>query len=153
MTVTLGARQTAIAQAIIAGAHVRGFGDAGAKVGLMTALQESKLRMYANSTVPESLAYPHDAVGNDYDSLNFFQQRVTWWATGSTAERVAKLMDQGYAITAFYDALNRVSGWRTLAPGVAAQKVQVSAFPDAYTKWADAADKLIAVYPPPEGTA
>ena len=38
------------------------------QVALMTALQESKLRVYANSRVPESMSYPHEAVGRDHDS-------------------------------------------------------------------------------------
>lgn len=134
-----------IATAIIRGAYSRNLGAAGAKVALMTALQESVLRMYANKTVPESLKYPHDAVGSDYDSLNFFQQRVTWWATGTTEERVKKLMSRDYAIDEFYKALSRVHGWKNLAPGVAAQKVQVSAFPDAYAKWDGAAETLLNV--------
>lgn len=140
-TITLGLRQLAIAKAVIEGARTRILGDYAAKIGLVTALQESKLRMYANSTVPESLNYPHDAVGNDHDSLNFFQQRVRYWGT------VAQLMDQEYAISAFYAALGRVVGWQDLAPGVAAQRVQVSAFPDAYAKWEAAADALLAKYP------
>lgn len=107
----------------------------------MTALQESKLRMYANSSVPESLNYPHDAVGDDHDSLNPFQQRVRWWGT------VEQLMNLDYAIDAFYSALERVQGWQDLPQGVAAQKVQVSAYPDAYAKWDDAADVLLAKYP------
>jgi len=93
--------------------------------------------MYANSSLPESLNYPHDAVGSDYDSLNFFQQRVKYWGT------VAQLMNADYAINAFYSALVRVPGWKDLKTGVAAQKVQVSAYPDAYAKWEQAADKLL----------
>lgn len=139
----LGERQLAIASEIIAGARSRELGDAGARVGLITALVESKLRMYANSNVPGSEKYPHDAVGSDYDSLNFFQQRVTWWATGTTAERIAKLMDPSYAIDEFYKALKRVSGWEKLAPGVVAQKIQVSQFPDRYAEWVPAADTII----------
>jgi len=127
----------AIATAIIQGAYSRNLGTAGAKVGLMTALQESGLRMYANKNVPESLNYPHDAVGSDYDSLNPFQQRVRYWGT------VAQLMNLDYAINAFYAALARVPGWSVMRPGVAAQRVQVSAYPDAYAKWEQAADVLI----------
>lgn len=78
----------------------------------MTALQESGLRMYANKNVPESLNYPHDAVGSDYDSLNPFQQRVKYWGT------VAQLMNLDYAINAFYTALQRVPGWAVMRPGL-----------------------------------
>lgn len=107
-------------------------------MGLVTALQESTLRMFANKNVPESLNYPHDAVGSDYDSLNFFQQRVRYWGT------VAQLMDQNYAINVFYTQLQKVKDWRSLPVGVAAQKVQVSAHPDAYAKWETAANQIIA---------
>ena len=127
----------AIATAIIRGAYSRNLGVAGAKVGLMTAMQESGLRMYANKNVPESLNYPHDAVGSDYDSLNPFQQRVKYWGT------VAQLMNLDYAINAFYAALARVPGWAVMRPGVAAQRVQVSAYPDAYNKWEQASDTLL----------
>lgn len=127
----------AIATAIIRGAYSRNLGRQGAKVALMTALQESVLKMYANKTVPESLNYPHDAVGSDYDSLNFFQQRLRYWGT------VAQLMNQDYAINVFYTQLAKVPNWQTLAPGVAAQKVQVSAYPDAYAKWEPAANTLL----------
>lgn len=127
----------AIATAIIRGAYSRNLGRQGAKVALMTALQESVLKMYANKTVPESLNHPHDAVGSDYDSLNFFQQRLRYWGT------VAQLMNQDYAINVFYTQLAKVPNWQTLAPGVAAQKVQVSAYPDAYAKWESAANTLL----------
>lgn len=126
-----------VATAIIRGAYSRNLGRQGAKVALMTALQESALRMYANKTVPESLNYPHDAVGSDYDSLNFFQQRLRYWGT------VAQLMNQDYAINVFYTQLAKVPGWAVMRPGVAAQRVQVSAYPDAYAKWEQAADTLL----------
>jgi hypothetical protein len=37
---------------------------------------ESQFRNYANKIVPSSLAIPHDAVGEDHDSLGVLQQRV-----------------------------------------------------------------------------
>ena len=40
-----------------------------------------------------------------------------------------------YSATAFYLALQRVSGWESMALTVAAQLVQRSAYPDAYAKW------------------
>lgn len=111
----------------------------------LTALQESVLRMYANSSVPESLGYDHDAVGGR--QLNPFQQRAGW---GSVEER----MNLDYSIRAFFggaDGPNRGLTARTarrrrveaMAPGVAAQTVQVSAYPDAYDKWEAAAEQLI----------
>lgn len=146
-TVTLGAKQLAIAAAIIGGGRELTISDHGIKVALMTALQESELQMYANSSVPESLTYPHDAIGNDHDSVNPFQQRLHW---GTLAE----LMDLDYAIRAFYGGqsgpnggsprgLLDIPGWESMTPGVAAQTVQVSAYPAAYDKWEAAAELLI----------
>jgi len=116
-------------------------------IAMITALQESGLRNYANSSVPESLQYPHDAVGSDHDSVNPFQQRANW---GSVAER----MDVTYAAKAFFGGpegpnkgsprgLLDIEGWETMAPGEAAQAVQVSAFPDAYDKWLPAAQSIV----------
>lgn len=147
-TMTLNEKQVAIATRIIQVGRDLGVSDKGLKIALMTALQESGLRMYANSTVPESLSYPHDAVGSDHDSVNPFQQRVSGWGT------VAELMDLDYSIKAFFGGptgpnggsprgLLDINGWESMAPGVAAQTVQVSAYPDAYDKWEPAADQLI----------
>ena len=62
----------------------------------MTALQESKLRVYANASVPESLDFPHEAVGSDHDSLNLFQQRPGAWGS------VQQLMEASVQIGMFY---------------------------------------------------
>ena len=67
--ITLNEKQIAIATRIITVGRDLGVSDKGLKIALMTALQESVLRMYANSSVPESLNYPHDAVGSDHDSV------------------------------------------------------------------------------------
>lgn len=114
----------------------------------MTALQESKLRMLANSSVPESLELPNEGYGSDHDSVNMFQQRPGGWGS------VAELMDPDYAVRAFFGGpkgpnggsprgLLDIKDWETLKPGVAAQKVQVSAYPDAYDKWEGAAETII----------
>lgn len=147
-TVPLDAKQIAIAVRIITVGRDLSVSDKGLKIALMTALQESRLRMYANSSVPESLEYDHDAVGSDHDSVNPFQQRVSGWGT------VAELMNLDYSIKAFFGGptgpnggsprgLLDVPGWESMQPGVAAQTVQVSAFPDAYDKWEPAAEQLI----------
>jgi murein DD-endopeptidase MepM/ murein hydrolase activator NlpD len=115
---------------------------------MMTALQESGLKMYANSSVPASLDYPHDAVGSDHDSVNYFQQRVSGWGT------VEELMDPVYAAKAFFGGVDGpnggsprglldIPGWEDMGLGEAAQTVQVSAFPSAYDKWESAAQQII----------
>jgi murein DD-endopeptidase MepM/ murein hydrolase activator NlpD len=145
--ISLDKKQLTIAAGIIAGGRQLGVPDKGLKVALMVALQESMLRMYANSSVPQSLAYPHDAVGSDHDSLNPFQQRANW---GSVAER----MNLDYAVRAFFGGKNGPNhgsprglldfpGWQQMQPGVAAQTVQVSAYPTAYNKWDAASDTLL----------
>lgn len=147
-TVSLDSKQVAIATRIITVGRELGVSDKGLKIALMTALQESRLRMYANSSVPESLEYDHDAVGSDHDSVNPFQQRVSGWGT------VAELMNLDYSIKAFFGGptgpnggsprgLLDVPGWESMHPGVAAQTVQVSAYPDAYDKWEVSAEHLV----------
>jgi len=148
--VTLNAKQLTIAASIIGVGRELSISDHGIKAALMTALQESVLKMYANEGVPESLNYPHDAVGSDHDSVNPFQQRPSsGWGT------VAELMTLDYSIRAFYGGqtgpnggsprgLLDVPGWESMTPGKAAQTVQVSLYPTAYDKWEAAAELLMA---------
>ncbi|MGC5224535.1 M23 family metallopeptidase [Micromonospora sp. DT81.3] len=147
-TRTLNEKQLTNAAGILAVARTLGVPLQGQQIAMMTALQESGLHMYANSTVPESLDYPHDAVGSDHDSVNFFQQRVSGWGT------VAQLMDPTYAAKAFFGGpegpnagsprgLLDIPGWESMPLGEAAQTVQNSAYPDAYDKWELAAQKIV----------
>lgn len=144
---TLDAQQIGNAQKILATARGLGVSNQAMTVAMMTALQESTLYMYANSSVPDSLSFPHDKVGSDHDSVNPFQQRANW---GTVAER----MDLTYAAKAFFggpDGPNKgtprglldIDGWESMSPGEAAQTVQVSAFPDAYDKWLPAAQTIV----------
>jgi hypothetical protein len=55
----------------------------------------------------------------------------------------AQVTDPVYSATAFYLALKRVSGWESMAVTVAAQRVQRSAFPNAYAKWEKDATALV----------
>jgi hypothetical protein len=96
-------------------------------VAIATALQESNLLNLANWGVLESLNLAHDGVGGDHDSVGLFQQRPSsGWGT------VAELMDPATAAGRFYRALGNIAGWQNMSVAVAAQSVQVSAFPDAY---------------------
>lgn len=102
--------------------------------------------MYANSGIPESLNYPHDAVGSDHDSLGLFQQRpAAGWGT------VAELMDADYNARAFYGGPSgpnypSPAGLLDISPpwdqratvGAAVQAVQVSAHPYRYDNWTTA---------------
>jgi len=104
-----------------------GVPERGEVVALATAMQESKLYNLG-----------HLGANNDHDSLGLFQQRPSMgWGTPE------QVTDPIYAATAFYLALQRVSGWESMAVTVAAQSVQRSAFPDAYAKWEADATSLV----------
>lgn len=74
--------------------------------------------------------------GGDRDSVGWLQQRAGW---GSVAQR----MNPAYAAGKFFNALVRVPGWESLPVTVAAQRVQVSAYPDAYARWVPEAVSLL----------
>jgi hypothetical protein len=156
------------ARTIIGVAKTMGLGEEGALIGLMTALVESGLKNNANDGSweengtrpyehlgPISLAIPHDAVGNDHDSVGLMQQRAVdgnWGPVDpdeNLEENVQWLMTPSYAAFAFFRALvNLDEDWRSLEPGVAAQRVQVSAFPDRYAeRQADAQSYLDRLWP------
>ncbi len=105
-------------------------------IALATAMQESALRNLANSSVPASLALPHEGVGSDHDSLGLFQQRPGWG-------RIQQRMTPSYAARKFYEKMLQVPNWQQRPLTVVAQKVQVSAFPDAYAKHEDLASRIV----------
>jgi hypothetical protein len=86
-------------------------------IALATAFQESKLENLDTG---------------DRDSVGLFQQRPSQgWGTPE------KIQDPRYAAGKFYSALKKVKGWQKMRVTDAAQKVQRSAYPNAYEKWAD----------------
>jgi hypothetical protein len=99
--------------AIIAGVAVRrGLPARAVTIALATAYQESDL---------------HNLDHGDRDSLGLFQQRPSMgWGTA------AQVQDPHYASGRFYDALVKVKNYQKLAITVAADRVQRSAFPNAY---------------------
>ncbi|MBM0201971.1 M23 family metallopeptidase [Micromonospora sp. STR1s_5] len=75
----------------------------------------------------------------DRDSLGLFQQRPSQgWGTP------AQILDPVYASTKFYDKLRRLDGWEAMPLTVAAQRVQVSAFPDKYGEYEHDAEQVVA---------
>jgi hypothetical protein len=118
-------------------------------IAIMMALQESSLRVLANSNVPASLRFPHDGVGSDHDSLGTAQQRpAAGWGT------IEQLMDPAYNVRAFYGGprgpnhgsprgLLDIQGWQFMSKGQAAQAVQVSAFPELYARWESEASAIV----------
>jgi len=97
-------------------------------VALMTAGVESGLHNWANPTVAASETLPNDGLpprGGDHDSVGLFQQRASW---GPVAARMAPAA----ATRLFVTRLVTVPAWQTIPPGIAAQTVQVSQYPDRY---------------------
>ena len=75
----------------------------------------------------------------DLDSLGVWQERPSeGWGTPE------QIMDVPYAAGQFYAHLTAISGWQTLAPDVAAQDVEASGHPDAYTPFVDLATRWTA---------
>jgi LysM repeat protein len=99
-----------------------GVPEYGIIIALATAMQESSLR---------------NIDWGDRDSVGLFQQRPsTGWGTA------AEIMDPRHATYLFFHGragytrgLLDIAGWQSMALTVAAQKVQISAYPDAYAKW------------------
>jgi hypothetical protein len=115
--VTLDAVQMANAATISAVGVRRGMPERAVVIALATAFQESKLENLDTG---------------DRDSVGLFQQRPSQgWGT------VEKIKDPRYSAGRFYSALKKIKGWEKMRVTDAAQKVQRSAYPNAYEKWAD----------------
>jgi len=119
--------QIAYAKVIDGVAVSRGLPGQATLVALMTALQESQL---------QNLTY------GDRDSLGLFQQRpAAGWGTRE------EILDPVYAANAFFGGdqkpdppgLVDINNWDSMPYTVAAQAVQVSAFPNAYARHEDTA--------------
>lgn len=119
-TAELATDQAVNASLITAVAVQRGLPPRAASIALATAMQESKLRNIGHG----------DQAGPD--SRGLFQQRPSQgWGTE------AQVMDPYYAANAFFDALVKVPGYESLEITDAAQRVQRSAYPDAYAQHED----------------
>jgi hypothetical protein len=132
--------QIANARTIVAEGKARGASELQIRIALMTALTESNLLNYANRNNPESLALPHEAVGQDHASVGVFQQQVGIWGDTKT------LMDVRASAAKFFDALKKAGAPNSSAPWLTAQAVQRSAFSDGsnYAKHWSTANSLYA---------
>ncbi|WP_245571085.1 hypothetical protein [Catelliglobosispora koreensis] len=126
------------AKKIVETAKSMGLGKRAQVIAIATAMQESQLRNLASTVYPESYRYTNEGEGSDHDSVGLFQQRPqSGWGT------VENLLKPEYATKAFLKALVQVPGWENLPLTVAAQSVQVSAFPDHYAKHEDRATTVV----------
>ncbi|MEE1741676.1 hypothetical protein PUR49_34970 [Streptomyces sp. BE147] len=113
-TYEMSPEQADNAATISAVGTTRGMPERAVTIALATALQESALR---------NIDY------GDRDSLGLFQQRPSQgWGTAG------QIMDPVYSAGIFYDRLAEVPGYSRLPLTVAAQRVQLSGFPQAYAK-------------------
>ena len=111
-TVHLAPDQAENASLIAAVGVRRGLPARAVSIALATAYQESKIRNLSHG---------------DRDSIGIFQQRPSQgWGT------VAQISNEYYAINKFYDVLEQIDGYETMRITEAAQKVQRSAYPEAY---------------------
>ncbi|MEO3742371.1 M23 family metallopeptidase [Plantactinospora sp. B5E13] len=98
-------------------------------IAVATALQESTLHNYG-----------YLGSKNDHDSLGLFQQRPSMgWGSPK------QVQDPVYASTKFYEKLEKVPDWQNLPLTVAAQRVQISGYPDAYAKHEATATQIVNV--------
>ncbi|AVT35213.1 hypothetical protein [Plantactinospora sp. BB1] len=126
--ISLSGEQSDNVKAIVKATKKAGLDERAAVIAVGTSLQESKL---------ENLGHLGDR--NDHDSLGLFQQRPSsGWGSPE------QITDPEYSTIAFLKGLKQVDGWQDLPLTVAAQKVQVSAYPDAYAQWEDLAADLVA---------
>lgn len=103
-----------------------------ALIALITVTTESEM---------ENLTY------GDRDSVGLFQQREPWGTFESRTDPVTSTDmflyggsdSDGYSEPGLMD----IEGWQDMAPGDAAQTVQVSAYPDAYAEWIDEAQRTL----------
>jgi murein DD-endopeptidase MepM/ murein hydrolase activator NlpD len=96
-------------------------------IAVATAMQESRLTSLG-----------HLGARNDHDSQGLFQQRPSaGWGTP------AQVRDPEYASRKFYEKLKTVKGWETTALTQAAQRVQRSAYPNAYAKHETTAAQIV----------
>src|SRR4051812_10421688 len=113
-TVELSPEQAGNAATITGVAVRRRLPARAATIAVATAMQESKL---------VNLDY------GDRDSLGLFQQRPSQgWGTPE------QVRDPVHAANAFYDVLVKIEGYRSLQITDVAQRVQRSAFPEAYAE-------------------
>lgn len=149
--VTLDSVQLGFAATFVTKGEQLGVPREGIVIALMVPFVESGWRNLASTVYPvtNGLEYPRGASGSDHDSVGLTQARpAAGWGTPQ------QIMDPAYAAAAFFGGthgpnsgnprgLLDIPGWQSMAPGDAAQAVQVSAFPDRYAAWTDAAGALL----------
>ena len=129
---TPDAEQLANAKAIVDTAKQMGLPPRAWTIAVATSLQESNLHNIG-----------HLGAKNDHDSLGLFQQRPSTGGWGTPEQ----IQDPHHASKKFLERLVQLDGWDRMPLTKAAQKVQVSAYPDHYAKHeAQAGDIINAIH-------
>jgi hypothetical protein len=111
------------------------------KAGMDLKLPPRAMVMAVACSLQESSLHNYGNLGNrnDHDSLGLFQQRPSsGW--GSPAQ----VTNAHHAAQSFMNRLVKIHNWQHMPLTRAVQKVQVSAFPQAYAKWEKFAASLVA---------
>lgn len=128
-TFTPSAEQLANAKAIVDEGKAMGLPPRAWTIAVATSLQETNLKNLGDL-----------GAQNDHDSRGLFQQRLSTGGWGTEAQ----IMDPHHAAHKFYERLATIDGYQTMPLTKAAQKVQVSAYPDHYAKHEQQAGDIIA---------
>jgi hypothetical protein len=125
--IQLSGEQVHNAEQIVKAAKKMNLPPRAAVIAVATSMQESKLHNLGDL-----------GAANDHDSLGLFQQRPTsGWGTPE------QITDPQHSATSFLKGLEQVNGWQQMPLTDAAQKVQVSAFGDAYAQWESQAAHIV----------
>lgn len=169
----LDSKQVQVAKQGWLTAQQLGFGDQGATVFIATSMQESKLGAHPGISKPNedgdvgpmqqrakvgwyggqsTMAANVDWLNNPANAAQVFFQgrkltrREIRWAAKAGTDPAGPA---GYRIP----GLAQVKGWRDLPVTVAAQRVQRSAYPDAYHRYKELATSLVTQFRSEAGTA
>jgi hypothetical protein len=111
------------------------------KAGIDMKLPPRAMVMAVACSLQESSLHNYGNLGNrnDHDSLGLFQQRPSsGWGTPG------QVTNPHHAAQSFLKRLVKIHNWQRMPLTLAVQKVQVSAFPQAYAKWEKFAANLVA---------
>ena len=125
--------------AIVQEGQRRGLSDRDIQIALMTAEQESGIRVLNNPADPASMNMAAEGTGYDGTSTGIFQQQNNG-AWGTLEDR----MDPTKSAGMFYDELEKIEGRDNMRLTEVAQRVQGSAHPEAYAKWEGKASEELA---------
>lgn len=131
--------QLANAAAIVKAGQQQQIPAEGLLVGVMTAMGESSLK---NLNYGDDIHGVTNPDGSLTCSLGLFQQQ--WCLPGNPWGTKADVTDPAKASVTFFKALVKLQGWQSMAPDVAAHRVQGNYSPAGYTRFIPPAQEVLA---------